>query len=533
MNPETPNRFPGETPDGAARDGEASAGDAPADDPTDGTLARRAAGGDRSAFDVLVARHHGMVHAVAVSRLGGRAADRDRADDLAQEVFLRAWLHLGTVREPDHLPRWLARVTRNLAVTWRRDDRRRSDIVAAATADAPLVDQVPDPRPDARDILSRRRESDLLAAALPRLAADDRDIVCLHYMEGLPHAAIADRLGIHRTSATRRIDKALENLRRLAGVAVSPSAGFDTDNGFGALRPSAGSAAAVMAVVASAAALPPAARAALVATTRDTSSLATAALPATSAGAAPAAAAPALNIVPALWAKGILIVTSTQKLAAVAVVIAATGLFAFRDRLPFLGGAPSVASAIAATRPDRTVAYATGQEQMFDIPVGKTVRMDCAPLRIVDKKFEKYVANYKTVDLTAMADGTLRARVLFHDGRSEEVTVPGALPAPGEPGPMDGLQGWNDMHMGYTRTIAIRPAASGGGLTVVVQSKDKPELMKEIKAIEADTENGNLTRPAAAAKVAAAFEREDMLPKDPDARRASLAMIDKTYGRAK
>src|ERR1035437_4607672 len=70
---------------------------------TDAELVRGAREGDKAAFETLTARHFPMVYALAYARLGAREA----AEDLAQEVFLLATLHLGALADPARFAAWL------------------------------------------------------------------------------------------------------------------------------------------------------------------------------------------------------------------------------------------------------------------------------------------------------------------------------------------------------------------------------------------------------------------------------------------
>src|SRR5437868_12580395 len=87
---------------------------------SDAALVQAARAGQRSAFDEIVRRHFGVVYAVGLARLG----DRSQSEDLAQEVFLRAFLLLDKLTESTLLSHWLTRIARNLAVDWLRHGAR-------------------------------------------------------------------------------------------------------------------------------------------------------------------------------------------------------------------------------------------------------------------------------------------------------------------------------------------------------------------------------------------------------------------------
>src|SRR5687768_3596643 len=77
---------------------------------------RSAQAGDAEAFAGLVRRYFGSVYAVAY----GILANREAAEDLAQEVFLRVFLNLKSLRDARTFGPWVLRAARNLAFDWRK-----------------------------------------------------------------------------------------------------------------------------------------------------------------------------------------------------------------------------------------------------------------------------------------------------------------------------------------------------------------------------------------------------------------------------
>src|SRR3569623_2744764 len=90
---------------------------------TDGELIERAAGGDRSAFELLYQRYARPVFGLALRRLG----DRGRAEDAVQETFASIWRSAGSYK-PERGPAapWLYAIARNAIV-----DRFRSQVGAS------------------------------------------------------------------------------------------------------------------------------------------------------------------------------------------------------------------------------------------------------------------------------------------------------------------------------------------------------------------------------------------------------------------
>jgi RNA polymerase sigma-70 factor, ECF subfamily len=94
-------------------------------DASDAELARRVAGGDQAAFEVLMRRHNRALFRTA------RAILRDdaEAEDALQEAYLQVYRTIGTYRGEARLSTWLARVVANEALMRLRKHARRSAIV--------------------------------------------------------------------------------------------------------------------------------------------------------------------------------------------------------------------------------------------------------------------------------------------------------------------------------------------------------------------------------------------------------------------
>ena len=82
--------------------------------------------GDREAFGLLVERHHLAVVRFAYRFLGN--VDRDTAEDLAQDVFLRAWRSAPSFRPRARVLTWLLRLATNACLNYQRGRRLRRAI---------------------------------------------------------------------------------------------------------------------------------------------------------------------------------------------------------------------------------------------------------------------------------------------------------------------------------------------------------------------------------------------------------------------
>lgn len=161
---------------------------------------RRAADGDALAFRRLYEEHVGRVHALAL-----RMTDPGLAEDMTQEVFIRAWEKLSTFRGDARFGTWLHRLAVNHILTARERHRKRerrhvADEVALARAEAPA-----------------RRSSGAavdLEAALRQLPDGARDIFVLYDVEGYRHDEIAELLGISVGTSKSQLHRARMLLRK-------------------------------------------------------------------------------------------------------------------------------------------------------------------------------------------------------------------------------------------------------------------------------------------------------------------------------
>jgi len=164
----------------------------------------RVARGDRSAFEVIVREHQAMVFGMAYYFLH----DGSRAEDIAQEVFLRLYQNLASIVSPAHLVHWLRKVTSRCCIdATRKDppDRQMSLEEAPEPAEARGV---------ADHLLSQRLQR--LVASLPGNA---RMVIILRYQEELELAEIAEILEVPINTVKSRLQRSLATLReKLAAV---------------------------------------------------------------------------------------------------------------------------------------------------------------------------------------------------------------------------------------------------------------------------------------------------------------------------
>jgi len=166
-------------------------------------LVRRAQAGDRTAFEQLYRDNVGRVYALCF-RMAGTA---DLAEELAQDVFVRAWQKLGSFRGESAFSSWLHPLTVNVALSERRSRRRR--VARVMTTDDLTAYERPGP-----PTRSDGPESGFdLERALATLPPGARAVFVLHDVEGYKHEEIAQLTGVATGTSKAQLHRARRLLR--------------------------------------------------------------------------------------------------------------------------------------------------------------------------------------------------------------------------------------------------------------------------------------------------------------------------------
>ena len=171
----------------------------------DAQLASRASSGDDAAFTTLVTRFQPAVFRWALIF----ARDPDEAEDITQEVFVRAHRQIGNYRSDGPLEAWLYRITRRAATQMRRTRRRRGRL-ALTPAARPLRD-VYTTDPGGR--VDRERAATVIRELFAELPQRQREIFDLVDLQGLSPAEVAERTGLKAVSVRANLFKARKSIR--------------------------------------------------------------------------------------------------------------------------------------------------------------------------------------------------------------------------------------------------------------------------------------------------------------------------------
>lgn len=196
---------------------------------TDEQLMVRFKGGDASAFEALLRRHQTPVFNFIARMVG----DRARAEDLAQETFIKVIKGVGTWVEKAKFTTWLYTVARNQCLdSMRRETLRRAESLDAAAAGdedgRALVETIADAGAAVDRSADSARLRPLLERALAGLPEEQREVFVLREYSGLQFKEIAELTGAPENTVKSRMRYALEGLRKaLVALGVDASAAED------------------------------------------------------------------------------------------------------------------------------------------------------------------------------------------------------------------------------------------------------------------------------------------------------------------
>lgn len=146
--------------------------------------------GGRAAFGAIYERFSRMIHGILLAHV-----PFSDAEDLMQDVFIRAMKHADSIREPEAMGGWLATIARNAAIDYRRRLRPVTELTDTSATTRPA--------PEAFEALDRLKE-------LPEAY---RETLILRLVEGMTGPEIAERTGMTHESVRVNLCRGMKMLR--------------------------------------------------------------------------------------------------------------------------------------------------------------------------------------------------------------------------------------------------------------------------------------------------------------------------------
>jgi len=186
---------------------------------TDDELVRRYEQGEDTAFDVLLERHQEKLY----NYIFFLVHDRDTADDIFQETFVRAitCIRTGRFTGTGYFYAWLIRIAHNLI----HDTFRQKDLMPTVSHEffneqgdvaVDLFNNAQMSEPNVEALMLQQQSFEDVHAMIALLPLNQQQIIYMRFFQGLSFKEIADQLGVSINTALGRVRYAIINLRKMA-----------------------------------------------------------------------------------------------------------------------------------------------------------------------------------------------------------------------------------------------------------------------------------------------------------------------------
>lgn len=178
------------------------------DSDSDQSLVSKARNGDYSAFELLFERHRALVYRFVYQMVHRR----DDAEDIVQEVFVRAFQNLHRYRDEAKFTTWLLRIATNLGTDRARMFKRRQTLEQKEAAGA-LTWMTESDQENPIDNLEQGELKELLKRAISALPDHHRNIIIMRDIEEMEYKDMSAVLGCSVGGAKLRVLRARRALR--------------------------------------------------------------------------------------------------------------------------------------------------------------------------------------------------------------------------------------------------------------------------------------------------------------------------------
>ena len=177
------------------------------------SLVRRAKKGDYRAFDLLVLKYQSRVIATAFKYV----KERQLAEDIAQEAFIKSYKSIGSFREESSFYTWVYRITVNTAKNYLVSSKRRDEVVISDLFqdDSFYPEKLDVDSP--QEILKASELRDLIFETLSSLGEETRTALSLREFDGLSYEQIAEIVQCPVGTVRSRIFRGREIIEEVVG----------------------------------------------------------------------------------------------------------------------------------------------------------------------------------------------------------------------------------------------------------------------------------------------------------------------------
>jgi len=185
---------------------------------TDSILIEKFLGGELQAFNRLVDRWHKPIYNFILRDLN----NRDEADDLTQQVFVRVYRSLHRLKRRESFSTWIYQIAANLCRDVIKQRRRRTMVSLESMQENGVLDVAahavltlqPDAAQHPDQVVNRSQLREILQKALQEIPEEQRVVVIMKEYQGLKFTEIAEALGAPVNTVKSRLYYGLSALRK-------------------------------------------------------------------------------------------------------------------------------------------------------------------------------------------------------------------------------------------------------------------------------------------------------------------------------
>ena len=176
----------------------------------DFVLIQRTLDGDQKAFTELVNKYQKWVHSLVWQKIG----DFHTAEEITQDIFLKVYKKLSTLKPPQHFPGWLYVITSRHCIAWRRKKQQSTkslDAMPTAELEELCYTRYEAER-DKASVIEHQRG--IVKRLLQKLPESERTVVTLHYLAEMSCEQISQFLGVSPNTIKSRLHRARKRLEK-------------------------------------------------------------------------------------------------------------------------------------------------------------------------------------------------------------------------------------------------------------------------------------------------------------------------------
>ena len=174
---------------------------------------------NRQLFAILVQRHQNQVYSMCTRILGSPTL----AEEVAQDVFVAVYKNLARFRGDAKFTTWMYRVVVNhcknkQAYRFRRKEKQHESLDQPKELEGGTVKrELPSSKPGPERIALANERQRILHAGLAQLSEEQRSIIVMRDLHGLPYDEIAESLGVAQGTVKSRLHRARNELKNRVG----------------------------------------------------------------------------------------------------------------------------------------------------------------------------------------------------------------------------------------------------------------------------------------------------------------------------